>query len=153
MATRGKVGVGDIVRIPLNDGTFGYGHVLDEPLVAFLKHRDSGEVRNFHELVERPVAFRIWVSNKPFKDRRWPVVGHVEPDAETLRPVPFFKQDAVSRKLAITYNGADELPATADDCRGMERAAVWEPEHVAERLLDYFEGRPNRWVESIRMKG
>lgn len=153
MATRGKVRVGDIVRVPLADGSYGYGHVLTEPLVAFVAHRDGGEAKNFHELIQKPAAFRIWVSNRPMKDGSWSIVGHVEPDAAALRPVPFFKQDALSRRVSITYDGGIEFPATADECRGLERAAVWEPEHAAERLMDYFEGRPNRWVESLRMKG
>lgn len=151
--TRGKIKVGDVVQVSLGDGTYGYGYVLDEPLVAFLDHRDRGELKDFRDLVKKPAAFKIWVSNRPMKEGRWPVVGHVEPNAEILQPVRFFKQDAISRKLSITYNGADEVPATADECRKLERAAVWEPEHVADRLRDHFEGRPNRWVESLRMKG
>lgn len=150
--TRMTAKVGDIVQIPLGDGTFGYGYVLDEPLIVFLDRRDRGEARDFDELVKRPAAFRIWVRNRPKKGGIWPVVGHVTPTPEALEPVPFFKQDAISRELSITYDGGAEVPATADDCRDLERAAVWDTDHVADRLIDYFEGRPNKWVQSLRMK-
>ncbi len=152
LATRGRIRVGDVVQVPLSGGTCGYGYVLVEPLIAFLDHRDGGQTEDFHDVVQKPLLFKIWVSNRPMRDGSWPVVGHVDPTTEALKPVPFFKQDAISRKLSITYDGGKEVPATPDDCRGLERAAVWEPEHVVDRLLDHFEGRPNKWVESLRMK-
>lgn len=152
MSTRGRVRVGDIIRIPLRDGGYGYGHVLEEPLVAFLDHRDGGETSAFEDLVAKRPAFTIWVSNRPMRDGAWPVVGHIEPDRDALRPPTFFKQDPISRKLTVTYDGGSEVPATAEECVDLERAAVWEPEHVAERLADHFDRRPNVWVESLRMR-
>ena len=43
-----------------------------------------------------------------------------------------------------------ERLAIAEECVGLERAAVWEPEHVEDRLRDHFAGRSNRWVESLK---
>jgi len=35
---------------------------------------------------------------------------------------------------------------------GLERAAVWGPSHVEDRLRDHYAGRKNKWVESLRIK-
>jgi hypothetical protein len=140
------------VRIVLDDGRSAYGHVLVEPLIAFKSYQDSGEDPDIPEILRSPDAFRIWVSRRPLTDGRWPVVGHAEPDPAALRAPPFFRQDPLTQKLSITYDGGHFVPATEVECQGLERAAVWAAEHVTERLLDYFENRPNRWVESLRVK-
>ncbi len=69
----------------------------------------------------------------------------------------FCKQDIVSGKLYI-YQEVPELaplyerPATTGECIGLEAAAVWEAEHVEDRLRDHFAGQLNKWVEQLRAK-
>jgi hypothetical protein len=63
----------------------------------------------------------------------------------------FFKEDPISHALSrYRGGGGDEVPASAEQCEGLECAAVWEAEHVVERLSDHFAGRPNAWVESMK---
>jgi hypothetical protein len=67
------------------------------------------------------------------------------------------KQDPISKALSIYQEDPvagtfGETPATAQECAGLEVAAVWDPEHVEDRLRDHFDGRPNIWVESIRLE-
>lgn len=62
--------------------------------------------------------------------------------------------DAVQRKLAeieMALRRGGEEPASRQELEGLEVAAVWDPEHVEDRLRDHFSGRPNKWVESIRL--
>jgi hypothetical protein len=89
---------------------------------------------------------------------RWQVIGSV-PLSQEERSVPirFFKQDALTGDLTIYWEGPEpgevhEVPATREECMGLERAAVWEPEHVEDRLRDHFAGRPNKWLESLALK-
>jgi hypothetical protein len=42
-------------------------------------------------------------------------------------------------------------PVSIDKCRGLERSAIWEPEHVEERLSDHYAGKVNRWAESLKL--
>ena len=77
-------------------------------------------------------------------------MGHLEVPSTIDQSPPFFKKDDISGALSITYTGDDEKAATQEQVRGMECAAVWEPEHVVDRLNDQFAGRPNKWVESLR---
>jgi hypothetical protein len=69
----------------------------------------------------------------------------------------FFKQDSFNGRLflynssLLTADQGYECPATLAECSGLERAAVWDPEHVVDRLRDHAAGRPNQWVESLKI--
>jgi hypothetical protein len=145
--------VGDVVAIPLGSGRFGFGWVLEEPLIAFFDSEGSGSHLDVEQIARRPIAFRIWVMNHAVTSGRWPVMGHVDVNPESHEPPCFFKQDPLSGRLTITRDGSTETAASPEQCTGLERAAVWEPDHVEDRLRDHFAGVPNRWVESMKPKG
>jgi hypothetical protein len=70
--------------------------------------------------------------------------------AEVLAPVPTFVRDAIGGGFLIYLRGVVRS-ATRAECVGLERCAVWAPEHVEDRLRDHFRGRPNKWVESLAL--
>lgn len=139
--------VGDVVRVPLGDGTFGFGQVLREPLVAFFALRSGGEVR-IDDVVSAEVLFSIWVMNSAVR-KDWDVIGHCEVSPAIEQHPTFFKKDPFNGRYSLTLGGGTEVPAQLGDVQGLERAAVWSSNHVESRLLDHFEGRPNRWVEAL----
>lgn len=61
-------------------------------------------------------------------------------------------QDVMNSKLFSNYDNGKIRRATKMACEGLERAAVWEPEHVEERLRDLYVGKPNIWVEQLKIK-
>jgi hypothetical protein len=144
---------GDIVAIDLGDGTLAFARVLREPLLAFYDLRvRNQETPSIQEIVKRPVLWRIWVMNYAITGGRWKVMGN-SPLEEALKREPtFFKQDPISGDVTL-YRAETEYPASIEECEHLERAAVWDPEHVEDRLRDHFDGRPNKWVESLRVKG
>jgi hypothetical protein len=156
MARRRKVRrtPGDVVAVPLGDGRRGFGLVLEGPLVAFFSFAaPQGAEPPVDEIVRAPVAFRIWVMNRPISGGEWPVVGHVAEIPPALREPPwFFKQDLITGKLTVGRTGAEELPPEPGQVDRLERAAVWSANHVVDRLVDHLAGRPNVWVESLRPK-
>lgn len=149
---------GSVVKIPLDDNNVAFGLVLKEPLVAvFDRQFCIKEQPHSLALLNTPVAFIVMVMNYAITDGRWPVIDHV-PIPEQLATAPrFCKQDIISGKLSI-YQEIEELaphyerPATLMECVGLEKAAVWDPEHVEDRLRDHFAGRSNVWVEQLRIK-
>jgi len=145
--------LGDVVRIPLSSGCFGFGWVLRNPLMAFFDLCLDEPLPPLCEVVARPVAFKLWVMNYAVTKGLWPVIGRSELPPEQLVVPRLFKVDLMSGSLSTTSGGGEERPATREECEGLERAAVWDPEHVVSRLEDYFAGRPNKWVESLRLKG
>ena len=148
---RQKRNVGDVLSIDLGEGTFGFARVLNEPLMAFYDLNVGVPVLAVGQVIARPVLWRLWVVNHAVTKGRWKVIGHASLE-EWLREEPtFFKQDSITSKLSL-YRGETESPATLEQCRHLERAAVWDPEHVEDRLRDHFNGRLNKWVESLRVK-
>jgi hypothetical protein len=127
---------------------------LEEPLFAFFDYCvDAVAVPTINEITSKPILFRIWIMNHAVTRGRWSVIGHAPVPDKLLDSPWFFKEDPISGKLSLTQLGAgDEIPATLAQCKALECAAVWDPEHVEDRLRDHFAGRPNKWVESLRVR-
>jgi hypothetical protein len=142
---------GDIVRIPLNDGFHSYARVLDEPLVAFYNIKTKRNLSP-QEIVGLPLLFRVWVMNHAITSGRWPIIGNYPLTPSESEPPKLFKQDGLKPSSFSIYVQGTERPATKAECVGLERAAVWDPEHVEDRLRDFYAGRPNKWVESLKIK-
>jgi hypothetical protein len=148
---------GQVVKIDLG-ATKSFARVLEEPLFAFYdREYDLENEPHIDDICSLPIAFKIWVMNYAITRGLWEVIGCKPLEVELNVPPKFFKQDAISGKLSIyqpTHSLApsSERPATFDEVKGLESAAVWDPQHVEDRLRDHFAHRPNRWVESLKLK-
>ncbi|WP_168454853.1 Imm26 family immunity protein [Sphingopyxis microcysteis] len=147
---------GQILKIDLGAGIYALGIVLDEPLIAFFDQ--EFKEASAYEVERLPVAFILMVMNNAVTSGRWDVLGMQNiPDRLSDKP-KFCKQDPISGDLSI-YQEIDELaphferPAEPGECEGLETAAVWEAEHVEDRLRDHFAGRENEWEKQLRIQG
>lgn len=93
--------------------------------------------------------FTVWVTNDAVTSGRWPVIGNVSLSPELEVAPKFFKQDPISKTFSIYHQG-QETSASLAECGNLERAAVWEPSHIEDRLRDHYLGIPNQWVESLK---
>ncbi|UWP97182.1 immunity 26/phosphotriesterase HocA family protein (plasmid) [Aliiroseovarius crassostreae] len=150
---------GEVYEIPLSGGSFGYVKCLPYGEYAFLNYQSAQKLENVEVLKSAETLFRIWVMNYAFnKNSSWKRIGVLELNEDEKRGSDFFKQDQLSGRLTIYREaqdnpaGYEERPATLEECRGLERAAVWNPEHVEDRLSDYFSGIENKWVKSLALK-
>ena len=146
--------VGDIVLIDLGSSRHAYAQVADEPLVIFFEGTFDEEI-----VVERipslPIAFKLWVSNQAITKGTWPVIGSRPLLPENAEEPFFYKQDGITGRLSLYHSAFAatnyERPTSLQECQHLECAAVWEPEHVVDRLKDHAAHRLNRWVESLRI--
>jgi len=144
--------VGTFLRIPLADGTFGYGRVLEDSFYAFYDYRTREPEFDLEAIASKPVLFSISVRRRPGSDK-WESIGGRELDARVAQPVVQFMQDLADfRKCVIFDTAGRERSATPEECVGIERAAVWEPHHVEARLLDAFEGRQNETAQRLSVR-
>ena len=151
---------GRVVRIDLGEGRCAYGRQLLDPNVEFYDRAGTtGEDVDLLEVVASPVAFTISVMKYAFRRHGGWELLDVVPLTDEERAVVhrWAKQDPINRTLSIYWSDSvagtyGETPATAQDCAGLEVAAVWDPGHIEDRLRDHFDGRPNKWVESIRLR-
>ncbi len=141
---------GDIVKIDLGDRNFAFGPVLTDPLMAFYFTLTSSDV-SFQEVMSSNIIFKVWVMNDAVKSGRWPVIGAAPLEEVLLNSVDFFKKDPISGELSI-YRGGRDVPATHDECKGLERAAAWSANHIEDRSRDHFAGVSNKWVKLLALK-
>jgi hypothetical protein len=103
------------------------------------------------DTVKRPILFYVAVMNRAIKEKRWSVAGYI-PLEEGLQSPPRFIQDALNKNKFEIYEHGRIRPATRQECLGLERESVWEPEIVEERIRDHYAGRPNKWFELLKMR-
>ena len=141
---------GNFIQIKINDSYYCFGRVLKEPLIAFYDLK-SDKLYDINEISSLPILFKVPVMNHAIKSGKWKVIGYSELEASLKKPVRFFTKDPLTGRYFI-YTDADskQIPATQKECEGLERAAVWDPEHIEERLRDYYSNSPNQWVESLK---
>lgn len=143
--------MGDIVRIDLGDGLHSDARVLEEALFAFYDSRAREEL-SIDEILSRPVLFTVPVSSDAVTRGRWRVIGHVPLSEDLKNPPPLFIQDPLDPDSFRIYQKGRDRPATQDECKGLERLAVWDPTQVEDRLRDHYLGQANCWVESLKIK-
>ena len=152
---------GRVVRIPLGDGLVGWGRQLRSARVAFCDRFDSvsdGERTNPQEVIDGDIAFAVSVMDRAFRrSSSWTLLD-VIPLTERERSEVYrsFRQDALTGALSIYREAPDgswgEDGADYEQCVGLEPAAVWDPEHVEDRLRDHRAGLPNKWAESLSLR-
>jgi hypothetical protein len=142
---------GTFVRIPLADGSYGYGRLLDFPYAAFYDFRTEHAASNLDEIALRPVLFLVAVHKSILET--WEIIGKRQlEDSIGQLPERFMQDVSNFDKCKIVDCKGNERPAKPEECVGLERVAVWEADHVEERLLDTFMGRLNPWVESLKVR-
>ena len=146
---------GQVVCIDLGLGKRSYARVLHRPLFAFYdKQFYSDECQDMDEIVKSPIAFKVWVMDYVFKDYRWPVVGWMDLEPSLKEQPRFWKQDEYSGEISVYHRIPELAPlyersSTFEEAEKLECAAVWDPEHVEDRLRDHFAGKPNKWVQQL----
>ena len=145
---------GDLIKINLGDDRHCYAQVATEPLIVFFGGVFAEDIGS-EDIARLPVIFRICVMNDAVKHGRWPVVGWSVLAPENRREPFFFKQDAMTGRLALYHSSFAatgwERAASLSECAGLECAAVWDAQHEEDRLRDYHAGKPNKWVESLQI--
>ena len=143
--------IGAFLRIPLADGTFGYGRHVEDPYTAFYEYRTSDPSTDLDTIERQALLFTLAVRTSRLT--RWERIGNRELQGEVAEPVVAFHQEIGDHRKCIIFDTAGrEREATPEECVGLEQDAVWDAHHVEERLLDYFEGRPNATEQSLRVR-
>ena len=142
--------VGDIVQIDLGDKQHAYAQVLSDGAFAFYDYIGPEEL-SISQIVLRPILFMVAVMDHAVKRGRWIIKGHAPSDSIKV-PRPTFVQDDDNPASCFIYENGALRPAERAECIGLERAAAWDPTHVEDRLRDHANGRPNKWVESLKLQ-
>jgi hypothetical protein len=151
MSKRQRWSKGAVLQIPLPDQGLAYAQMLDPPEFAIFDTPPETTLCAA-AAVEAPVAFRVWVHKSAFNLGRWVKIGTAAIPPSLASPIPRFNQDALAPERFSIHEGGVERRSTREECSGLECAAVWDPEHVEDRIRDFRAGVPNKWVESLYPK-
>ena len=140
--------VKSILEINLHDGYFVYGQIL-EAGVAFYDFRSKDQLTDFKALNNSSVLFVVEVYRDVISKGRWLKVGKLDIRKELDPPPNKFIHDDMNPGKFELYNpiSGKITPAKKKDVEGLECSAVWEGEHVEERIRDYYSEIENKWVK------
>jgi Immunity protein 26 len=148
---RQKQQIGAFVRIALADGSFGYGRLLERPYAAFYNYRTTSPDADLDRIASQPVLFKTAVRHLALD--AWEFIGWRALEEHLTQPLVQFRQDVGDfRRCTIFDTAGNKRAAEPQECVGLERAAVWEQEHIEERLLDAFQGRLNEDWERMKVR-
>ncbi len=144
--------LGSFVKVPLDSEYHTYARILEDTCFAFYDYKTKNDEDNLVNILNSNILFIIPVYDSAVKNGRWKKIGTIALE-EQLQGLPlFFMQDDLDPNKFSIYEKGEIRPATKEECEGLECAAVWEAEHVEERLRDHYANRPNEWVESLKIK-
>jgi Immunity protein 26 len=145
---------GALVRIDLANGTDVFARVLPNAQAAFYSAKCvHAEPTDISRIYNSEILFVTTVMKYAFENNRWPVVDERPLEKALLTPRNYFMKDVLTGQFSI-YRSSDGAihESSKEECQGLEEAAVWDPQHIEERLRDHFVGRPNRYVEQMTAK-
>lgn len=143
--------VGAVLGVPLGLQGACFALTLPEADFAFFGPEAAHDVGSA-KLFSHPVLFRVAVYKSAWSTGRWTRLGKLDVPPNLLSPQPKFIQDALNPNKFEVYVGGVIRPASRSECEGLECAAVWEAEHVEQRLRDHLTGSLNVWAEQLRIK-
>jgi hypothetical protein len=128
--TQRKRRVGDVLQFDLPDGTYAYGRVLRDACVGFYRRRTTEPGQP--PIGDRDFEFIVGVYDDVAQSR--PIVGH-DPSANDDEdwPPPQRITDPIDGSFSIYHRG-ETRPSTEDESADLETAAVWDEQHLIERL-------------------
>ncbi|MBC3809744.1 hypothetical protein H8K52_20635 [Undibacterium seohonense] len=150
MVARQRRTIGSIVIIPIDD-FFIHAQVLPEVDMVFFNTKGKTNLTP-DEIVNTQVLFREAVNDDAIRDGRWLKAGKASISKENSQPLPKFIQDALNPTKFEIYVGGVIRSAKREECLNLQRCAVWAVNHIEDRIRDYYNGMPNKWVEQMRIK-
>lgn len=149
-----KASPGSLIQIDLGGGVFAYGQVIGKTQIAFFDYFGPALQNDKIQILDaQKVIFVLSVMDSAIKSGRWIVVGSTDLRAELKVPKKYFIQDAITKAFSVYDSFTGNIsPARFSDISGLECAAVWEAEHVEDRLRDHRTGSRNIWVQQLSPK-
>ena len=124
--------VGNLYAIPLPDGKFGFGRLYRDGAIAIYKHIGQS-VDDAPQSEE--YQFIVGVYKNVLTCGEWPVIeSRPFENEEEAWPPPTFIWDVGTGRYNQYYKG-EITSSTKAACKGLERCAVWDAQHIVDRIM------------------
>ncbi|WP_295068017.1 hypothetical protein [Ruminococcus sp.] len=133
--------VGNIGCFKMPDGRYGFGRIFQETAVAFYKHIgvSEGDIPQTEDY-----AFIVGVYDSGVRKMKLVEKRAYSSIEEVTAPSMSIK-DPISGEYSI-YKEGMIIPSDYEECKELEVCAVWELEHIIDRLLG-----DNKWTPTINV--
>lgn len=152
---RQRITEGAILEINIEKDYYVYAQILVKGLGgAFFDYRSKQHLTALDELLKCEILFIVMVYNDVITQGKWIKVGKL-PIRKGLLVQPMkFIQDSTNPDKFELYNpnNGEIVNATKAECVGLERASVWEANHVEDRIRDHYLDVQNVWIEQLKIK-
>jgi hypothetical protein len=138
---------GAVYAIPLESG-YSFCVVCVGNEFAFFDYF-SKEAVIPDNLLNTPIAFRVFVGKGEPEYEKWIALGKVELPEEYLHNSSFLHKPVGSKEYFIYSNGESRL-ASEEEVKGLELFGVWFGPHIKDRLEEYYQGEPSSAVAAIK---
>lgn len=150
---RQKETIGAFVRVPIDETYHTYGRIINNLVYAFYDFRTESEISDFKLIEKSNILFKLIVHRSAVTKGYWKIIGLQELPEDLKIPVPFFTQTIGNHNDCSIVTDGNSIKVEPIDCIGLERLAVWEHDHVEQRLKDYYNGVRNNYAYALRLNG
>lgn len=132
--------LGDVYAITLPDSSYRFGRLLHDDAIQIFR-QPSGTLE-FNPQIMRDVDFTVAIYRSAFKDSRLVFVTNIpfQNEDESWPPKTYLHH--ILNDTYSVYNRGQIFPSTKNECANLEPTAVWELEHIIDRIT----GRVD-WIE------
>jgi hypothetical protein len=145
--------IGNIIKIKIDDNTFGFGRIITGGFIEFYDFisTETQSEDSLEKIIGSKVIFTLSIHKSWKKNGNWEIIGNNSNDIPNI-PDQFMQNLSDPTNIKIIDSSGSARKATLEEVQGVERLAVWEDNHVEDRLRDHFNGKPNAWVEQLKPK-
>lgn len=143
---------GDIFKFPTIENQHGYCQWLPH-ITKYLLISTSNNL-SIDEIIKLPEAFLVVTYNDTPNRYGWEKIGNAPFDEKYNEYSVFAKQDIITKKITKYKEGPNgyEIPASYDEVKDLEIAAVWAHPNIVERLLSKLNGETSKLIEDMKIK-
>lgn len=126
--------IGDVFEIPLPNGKYAYGRIYDDAGVGIYSFISDSP--NNPPIGLRDFMFNVGMYEDILKLGEWKIVDH-DPfgKEESKFPPPSYIEDPLTGEYSIYHKGKIKS-ASERDVEGLEETAVWDKNHITERIMN-----------------
>lgn len=149
MSKKQRIIIGSILEIYIEKEYYTYAQILGKAGYAFFDYKTKDKLKDYSILLDKPILFITSVYNDVITQGHWLKVGNLEIRKDLQEQPVQFIQDAIHPDRFEFYdpNTGESKPATKEQIKGLERASVWEANHIEDRIRDYYNGVPCVWLK------
>lgn len=143
--------VGSIFELCIDDSFYCYAQLLPFDEMAFFDCRFDSPISDIQVLSTAQPIFITSVYSYIIHTKLWKRIGVLSVRDDFMKDIEYFIYHKDTNSFEIYSSHTGQIRKSCyEECKSLECCAVWDINHIEDRLRDHFNGVPCKWVTSIR---